>query len=76
MTAAAEGRDSMSKRHFNSLAAAVRDWQRVCPSVDEADVAQLVARLASVCQAENPRFNRSRFFDACGVATGAGSKVA
>ena len=66
----------MSKRHFNSLAAAVREWRRVCPPVDEADVAQLVARLAGVCQAENPRFNRSRFFDACGVATTAGRKVA
>ena len=59
----------MSKRHFDALAAAVRDWRRVCPSVADADVAQLVARLASVCQAENQRFNRSRFFDACGVAT-------
>ena len=42
----------MSKRHFNSLAAAVRDWRRVCPSIDEADVAQLVSRLANVCQRE------------------------
>jgi hypothetical protein len=66
----------MSKRHFNSLAAAVRDWRRVCPSVDEADVAQLVARLAGVCQAENPRFSRSRFFDVCGVAATASRKVA
>ncbi len=66
----------MSKKHFNALAAAVRDWRRVCPSVEEADVAQLVARLAAVCQAENPRFNRSRFFDACGVATIAAKKVA
>ena len=76
MTAAAEGRDSMSKRHFNSLAAAVRDWRRVCPSVDEADVAQLVARLAAVCQASNPRFNRGQFLDACGVAMAAGRRVA
>ena len=66
----------MSKKHFRSLAAAVRDWRRVCPSVDDADVAQLVARLAALCQADNPRFNRSRFFDACGVATTAGRKVA
>ena len=66
----------MSKRHFYSLAAAVRDWRRVCPSVDEADVAQLVSRLAGVCQAENPRFNRGRFLDACGVASAAGKKVA
>ncbi len=66
----------MSKRHFNSLAAAVHDWRRACPSVDEADVAQLVSRLAAICQAENPRFNRNRFFDACGVTTTAGRKVA
>jgi len=66
----------MSKRHFNSLAAAVRDWRRVCPSVAEADAAQLVARLAAVCQANNPRFNRGRFFDACGLASTAGKKVA
>ena len=66
----------MSKRHFNSLAAAVRDWRRVCPSIDEADVAQLVSRLANVCQRENPRFNRGRFFDACGVTTAAGRQVA
>ena len=66
----------MSKRHFNALAAAVRDWRRVCPSVAEADVAQLFARLAAVCQAENPRFNRGRFFDACGMTTAAGRQVA
>ena len=66
----------MSKRHFNALAAAVRDWRRVCPSIDEADVAQLVSRLASACQGANPRFNRGRFFDACGLATTAGKKVA
>ena len=64
----------MSRRHFNSLAAAVRDWRRVCPSVDEADAAQLVARLADLCQEENPRFNRGRFFDACGVVTTAGAR--
>jgi hypothetical protein len=61
----------MTKKHFNALAAAVRDWRRVCPSVDEKDVAQLVARLAGVCQEHNPRFNRTRFFDACGVAIAA-----
>ncbi len=34
---------------------------------------------AGVCQADNPRFNRSRFFDACGAATArsaTGRKVA
>ncbi len=66
----------MSRKDSNVLASAVRDWRRVCPSVDEAEVAQLVARLAAVCQAENPRFNRGRFFDACGVAATAGRKVA
>lgn len=61
----------MSRKDYNALAAAVRDWRRVCLSLDEADVAQLVARLAAVCQSDNPRFQRSRFFDACGVATAA-----
>lgn len=60
----------MSRKHFESLAAALRNrkpeahwdpnkrvqWVHDCEAI------------ADACQASNPRFDRGRFLAACGVA--------
>jgi hypothetical protein len=51
----------MSRKHFVQLARAVAS---IVDPVNRRQVAEL---LADVCAAANPRFNRSRFFAACGV---------
>jgi hypothetical protein len=51
----------MSRKHFIALAAAVA---AIADPVNRRQVAEL---LADVCAAANPRFNRSRFYAACGV---------
>ena len=51
----------MSRKHFIQLARAVA---AISDLVERRKVAEL---LADVCAAANPRFNRSRFYSACGV---------
>jgi hypothetical protein len=51
----------MSRKHFQALAAAVAT---ISDPNNRRTVAEL---LASVCAASNPRFNRQRFMEACGV---------
>jgi hypothetical protein len=51
----------MSRKHFIALAHAVA---AITDLVERRKVAEL---LADVCSAANPRFDRSRFYLACGV---------
>jgi hypothetical protein len=48
----------MSRRHFRALAEALKD---------SGASYQTVAAIARVCANENPRFDSSKFFEACGV---------
>jgi hypothetical protein len=51
----------MSRKHFEAIAKAIKE-------ITNADERKRAAEiLASVCAASNPRFNRSRFLNACGV---------
>jgi hypothetical protein len=51
----------MSRKHFVQLAAAVA-------TIADLDTRRTVAELlANVCASTNPRFNRQRFYAACGV---------
>lgn len=52
----------MSRKHFIALAAAV------AAIADTANRKQVAELLAAVCAAANPRFCRSRWYRACGVA--------
>ena len=52
----------MSKKHFVKLAQAVAQIKDIG---ERERTAQL---LADVCAADNPRFNSSRFYAACGVS--------
>lgn len=51
----------MSRKHFVKLAAAVR------LIADPADRLRVAGLLADLCQSVNPRFDRARFYRACGV---------
>ena len=51
----------MTRKHFNAVAAQIRDYT-------DRDVALAVAReFAQVAQRFNPRFDEQRFLTACGV---------
>jgi hypothetical protein len=52
----------MSKKHFVALAVVVRDL-KATHEVRRS----LALALADLCSAACPRFNRSRFLNACGV---------
>lgn len=52
----------MSKKHYIAMAAAVREI------ADVIERRRMAERVAAVCAADNPRFNRARFLAACGVS--------
>jgi len=51
----------MTRKHFEALARAIRaiadDWERE----------QNAQSMADLCQKQNPRFDRARFYAACNV---------
>jgi hypothetical protein len=51
----------MSRKHFQAIANAIR---AITNLEERRRTAEL---LAAVCAASNPRFNRGRFLNACGV---------
>jgi hypothetical protein len=65
----------MSKKHYIAIAAAIWDelhgplaMQR---TPDEADgIRRMARRLTQVFWSDNPRFDRKRFLDACGIEEG------
>ena len=58
---------SMSKKHFEALAAEMRHNKPVLVPNMETQWKADVYSLASVCARFNPRFDRTRFLKACGV---------
>jgi hypothetical protein len=67
----------MTKKNFEALAEALRER---CPNYvvgdDDASLStrhqrvgwfQAVSAVTSVCEANNPRFDRERFYRACGI---------
>lgn len=60
----------MTRKHFEAIAQRINGATHVTllknkrPTVDKL---QLVEMLASYFQFENPRFDRARFLDACGL---------
>jgi len=59
----------MQKRHFIAIAAAIKGIIAADPdnAVRTATIGSVARALASVFQAENPRFDRDRFLRACGL---------
>jgi hypothetical protein len=69
----------MTKRHFEMLAATLRDCKPPWPTdspVTHMAMTQwefVCRRFARMCATHNPRFDRARFIQACGVDTPEGS---
>lgn len=68
----------MSKRHFEKLAAIIREGYKIADSYRENGgawegyatargdaVSSMAQAIADMCQDENERFDRNRFLDAC-----------
>lgn len=57
---------SLSRKHFNSLAAIIRETSMVhCLDSDSELWAEFIAKkLADWCESHNPRFDRYRFLEA------------
>ena len=59
----------MTKKHFKAIAEAMSDIRPENVPVmrnDRAQWAVTVYRMAELCQSDNPRFDRVRFYAACG----------
>jgi hypothetical protein len=54
----------MTRKHFTELAAAVSELGELGESGPQLVMAR---RLAEICAADNPQFDRSHFMAACGV---------
>ena len=65
----------MTKKDYIRIAAALRDTLLIdCPTTEYLNGAKAahmsaITRIASTLQLDNPRFDRSRFLAACGVAS-------
>jgi hypothetical protein len=55
----------MTRKHFEAIAAAMRDLREKSDNTDSVDEASRA--LAAVCAESNGRFDNSRFLRACGV---------
>lgn len=57
----------MSKKHYTNLAVVIRNEE--LHGTDPAVVNRLMIGIADICAADNPRFDRGRFYAACRVAS-------
>ena len=59
----------LTRKHFEAIAEIIRSDKGMYE--DGENMRQLIAReLASLCEQENPNFDRQRFLDACKVQEG------
>jgi hypothetical protein len=59
----------MTRKDYTAIAKAVAEVLKTC-EVDSAEstaVEFLAIMLADVCEDDNPRFDRKKFFTACGI---------
>jgi hypothetical protein len=58
----------MTKKHFQLLAKAMRFSKQSCDSLESDAMWRLIAdNIATVCKQVNPRFDKSKFLEACGL---------
>ena len=58
----------MSRKHYKALADVIREQVSVCNNSGEfARVQGIALGVAAVCAADNHRFSRDRFYEACGL---------
>lgn len=61
---------TITKRHYETIAKAINEaaTNHVCSDDGWRGVRETAEKIADVLAQDNPRFNRSRFLDACGFA--------
>jgi hypothetical protein len=59
----------MTRKHYQLLADMIRREYEVYEN-DAATLASVADTLATICKADNPRFDRDRFLEACGMPDG------
>ena len=66
----------MSKKHYQALARALNSVRRFAPysGGQEHMLSEVVREVADVLAADNPRFDRARFLEACETGTCKGMK--
>ena len=60
----------MTRKDFELIAAVLKDaepWVKDCRPPHREIIGELSKNFASMCAAQNPRFNRAKFLAACGV---------
>lgn len=58
---------AMTRKHFKAIAAAIREANLNNENEREAIRLRIVTeKLADVCKADNDRFNKAKFMEACG----------
>lgn len=58
----------MTRKDYIAIAAAIKASQMPATNETEASLRELAIRLCSIMANDNPRFDRTKFLDACGVA--------
>lgn len=59
----------MTRKHYQLFAEMIRREKEVYEN-DPATLASVADTLATICQADNSRFDRDKFFTACGMPNG------
>ncbi len=57
----------MTKKDYEKLAKMVKEHRQNDDGLNSATIASIADSLSCICELDNPRFNRARFFTACGM---------
>ena len=57
----------MTRKDYERFAKMVKDHRRDDDGTHSAIIASIADCLSCICEADNPRFDRSKFFIACGL---------
>lgn len=60
-------RDEMTRKDYEKLAKMVRVHRQNDDGLNSATIASIADSLACICEEDNPRFDRAKFFIYCGM---------
>ncbi len=65
----------MTRKDYEKIAKIVREHRQNDDGFNSATIGSIADSLACICEEDNPRFNRARFFTACGMDEDGGEWV-